>query len=107
MLSLFKTFFKRSFFALFCTQYLGSFNDNFFRTAMATFITYKITTISAGNKSVIVSLAVALFMLPYFLFSAMAGELAVPKKIIITEEIPLMGTGKVDYVKLKKIATGK
>ena len=51
MLSLFKTFFKRSFFALFCTQYLGSFNDNFFRTAMATFITYKITTISAGNKS--------------------------------------------------------
>ncbi|MBQ6224586.1 MAG: acyl-[Campylobacter sp.] len=76
MLSLFKTFFKRSFFALFCTQYLGSFNDNFFRTAMATFITYKITTISAGNKSVIVSLAVALFMLPYFLFSAMAGELA-------------------------------
>lgn len=76
MLSLIKTFFKRSFFSLFCTQYLGSFNDNFFRTAMATFITYKITTIADGDKSVIVSLAVALFMLPYFLFSAMAGELA-------------------------------
>ena len=76
MLSLLKTFFNRAFFSLFCTQYLGAFNDNFFRNALATFITYKITTMSAGNKSVIVSLAVALFMLPYFLFSAIAGELA-------------------------------
>ena len=31
------------------------------------------------------------------------SELAVPKKIIITEEIPLMGTGKIDYVKLKEM----
>ena len=76
MLSLLKTFFNRSFLALFCTQYLGAFNDNFFRTAMATFITYKVTSMSAESKSVIVSLAVALFMLPFFLFSALAGELA-------------------------------
>ena len=76
MLSLLKTFFNRSFLALFCTQYLGAFNDNFFRTAMATFITYKVTSMSAGSKSVVVSLAVALFMLPFFLFSALAGELA-------------------------------
>ena len=62
MLSLLKTFFNRSFLALFCTQYLGAFNDNFFRTAMATFITYKVTSMSAESKSVIVSLAVALFM---------------------------------------------
>ncbi len=76
MLSLLKTFFNRSFLALFCTQYLGSFNDNFFRTAMATFITYKVTTLADGDKAVIVSMAVALFMLPFFLFSALAGELA-------------------------------
>ncbi len=76
MISLFKTFFNRSFLALFCTQYLGAFNDNFFRTAMATFITYKVTTMAEGDKAVIVSLAVALFMLPFFLFSALAGELA-------------------------------
>ena len=76
MLSLIKTLFSRSFFALFCTQFLGAFNDNFFRTAMATFITYKATTMSAGDRSAIVSLAVALFMLPFFLFSALAGELA-------------------------------
>ena len=76
MLSLIKTFFNRSFLALFCTQYLGAFNDNFFRTAMATFITYKVTTMADGDKAIIVSLAVALFMLPFFLFSALAGELA-------------------------------
>ena len=76
MLSLLKTFFNRAFFSLFCTQYLGAFNDNFFRNALATFVTYKVVTMSAGSKPVITSLAVALFMLPYFLFSAIAGELA-------------------------------
>ena len=76
MLPLLKTFLNRSFFSLFCTQYLGAFNDNFFRTAMATFITYKVTSMAEGDKAVVVSLAVALFMLPFFLFSALAGELA-------------------------------
>ena len=76
MLPLLKTFLNRSFFALFCTQYLGAFNDNFFRTAMATFITYKVTSMAESDKAVVVSLAVALFMLPFFLFSALAGELA-------------------------------
>ncbi len=76
MMALLKTFFNRSFLALFCTQYLGAFNDNFFRTAMATFITYKVTTMAPATKSVVVASAVALFMLPFFLFSAQAGELA-------------------------------
>ncbi len=76
MLSLFKTFFNRAFLSLFCTQYLGSFNDNFFRTALVTFITYKVTTLSQTEKSVIVALALSCFMLPFFLFSALAGELA-------------------------------
>ena len=32
------------------------------------------------------------------------SELAVPKTIRVVDEIPLMGTGKVDYVKLKEMA---
>lgn len=76
MLSILKTFFNRSFLALFCTQYLGAFNDNFFRTAIATFITYQVTQMSAEDKSIVVALGVGLFMLPFFLFSAIAGELA-------------------------------
>lgn len=76
MLALIKTFFNRAFLSLFCTQYLGAFNDNFFRTAMATFIIYKVSSLTAETKSVLTALAVALFMLPFFLFSALAGELA-------------------------------
>ena len=85
MLALLKTFFNRGFLSLFCTQYLGAFNDNFFRTALATFVTYKVITITPQSKTVIVSLAVALFMLPFFLFSAIAGELAdkIRKDILI------------------------
>ncbi len=75
-MSLLKTLFKRSFLALFLTQYLGAFNDNFFRTAMASFITYQAVSLAPQTKSVVVSAAVALFMLPFFLFSAQAGELA-------------------------------
>jgi acyl-[acyl-carrier-protein]-phospholipid O-acyltransferase/long-chain-fatty-acid--[acyl-carrier-protein] ligase len=67
---------RPSFFFTFVTQYLGAFNDNLFRTAMATFVMYKITVISQGQKSIIVSVAAGLFMLPYFLFSSTAGELA-------------------------------
>ena len=42
-------------------------------------------------------------MLAYFKEKGLS-ELAVPKDIRITEEIPLMGSGKVDYVKLKETA---
>ncbi|WP_424245072.1 acyltransferase [Elusimicrobium posterum] len=76
MKSIIKILFKRSYLSLFVTQFLGAFNDNFFRTAMATFVLYNVFTITEESKAVIVSLAIALFMLPYFLFSALAGELA-------------------------------
>lgn len=33
-----------------------------------------------------------------------APELAIPKKIVMVEAIPLLGTGKTDYVKLKEMA---
>ena len=75
-MTFFKTLFNRSFLSLFFTQYLGAFNDNFFRIGLATFITYKVTSISPDQKGVLTALAVAFFMLPFFLFSAMAGELA-------------------------------
>ncbi len=71
-----KTLFNRSFLSLFFTQYLGAFNDNFFRIALGTYITYKVTSISPDQKGVLTALAVGFFMLPFFLFSAMAGELA-------------------------------
>ncbi len=76
MNSIIRIIFKRSFLSLYIAQYLGAFNDNFFRTAMATFVTYGMVTMSSQYKTVVVSMAVGLFMLPFFLFSALAGELA-------------------------------
>ncbi|MFV0626685.1 MAG: acyl-[ACP]--phospholipid O-acyltransferase [Alphaproteobacteria bacterium] len=67
---------QRAFISVFITQFLGAFNDNLFRAAMSGFVTYKITTIAEGDKQIIVTMAVGLFMLPFFLFSAIAGEMA-------------------------------
>ncbi|MDD4557080.1 MAG: acyl-[ACP]--phospholipid O-acyltransferase [Alphaproteobacteria bacterium] len=67
---------QRAFLSVFITQFLGAFNDNLFRAAMSGFVTYKIYTITEGNKQIIVTMAVGLFMLPFFLFSAIAGEMA-------------------------------
>lgn len=67
---------QRAFLSIFITQFLGAFNDNLFRAAMSGFITYKITTLLPEQKQIIVTLAVGFFMLPFFLFSAMAGEIA-------------------------------
>ena len=39
--------------------------------------------------------------------SAGASELAVPRAIVCLAEIPLLGTGKTDYVRLKALAEGK
>ena len=66
----------RRFAPLFVTQFLGAFNDNVFKNALVMFITYKLASAEAGNAQILVTLAGALFILPYFLFSAMAGQFA-------------------------------
>ncbi|MGH7126887.1 MAG: MFS transporter, partial [Stellaceae bacterium] len=60
---------------LFVTQFLGAVNDNLFKTALVTLITYGDQNSSMQTR-VIVALATAIFILPYFLFSATAGQLA-------------------------------
>ncbi|HKX07994.1 MAG TPA: acyl-[ACP]--phospholipid O-acyltransferase [Stellaceae bacterium] len=60
---------------LFVTQFLGAVNDNLFKTALVTLITYSDQNSSTQTR-VIVALATAIFILPYFLFSATAGQLA-------------------------------
>lgn len=67
---------NKPFWALFGTQFLGAFNDNFFRTALITLITYHLTIYSEMEKSLFVSAAFGLFMLPFFLFSPLAGQCA-------------------------------
>lgn len=72
-LSLFRTV---RFLPLFICQFLAAFSDNLIRTAMAALVTYQSSIISGPMKPVIVTLAMALFMLPFILLSATGGQLA-------------------------------
>lgn len=66
---------RRRFLPLFTTQFLGAFNDNLFKTAMVLFATYEIFA-DARQESFFNALAAALFILPFFLLSALAGQIA-------------------------------
>jgi len=69
-------FFSRRFLPLFITQFLGAFNDNLFKNALVMLVVFKAADHVSISASTYVILAGALFMLPYFLFSTTAGELA-------------------------------
>jgi acyl-[acyl-carrier-protein]-phospholipid O-acyltransferase/long-chain-fatty-acid--[acyl-carrier-protein] ligase len=67
---------SRRFLPLFVTQFLGAFNDNLFKNALAALITFRIAAETHENANFLVTLAGAIFILPFFLFSATAGQLA-------------------------------
>ncbi len=66
---------ERKFFPLFLTQFFGAFNDNAYKLAMLTMISYFLTT-SQAQSEYYQAIAGALFIAPFFLFSATAGQLA-------------------------------
>lgn len=66
---------KRRFLPLFVTQFLGAFNDNLFKTSMVLFATYTIYR-DPQHESNFNALATGLFVLPFFLLSALSGQLA-------------------------------
>ncbi|MGF6492533.1 1-acyl-sn-glycerol-3-phosphate acyltransferase [Luteibacter sp. 621] len=66
---------KRRFAPFFWTQALGAFNDNAFRNAMVMLVAFQMG-LPDNQVSLYTNLAPALFILPYFLFSATAGQLA-------------------------------
>lgn len=65
----------RRFAPFFWTQALGAFNDNAFRNAMVMLVAFQMA-LPKEQVSLYTNLAPALFILPYFLFSATAGQLA-------------------------------
>lgn len=67
---------SKKFLPLFLTQFLGAFNDNLFKNALVILITYRIAAETGQNSQLLVTLAAGLFILPFFLFSATAGQLA-------------------------------
>ena len=67
---------SRRFLPLFVTQFLGAMNDNLFKNALIILIAYRIAAESGGNGTMMITLAAGIFILPFFLFSAFAGQLA-------------------------------
>ncbi|MEM7616973.1 MAG: MFS transporter [Pseudomonadota bacterium] len=66
----------KRFLPLFITQFLGAFNDNAFKNAFLIWFTYDVASYHNLNASMMVTLAAGLFILPFFLLSATAGQLA-------------------------------
>ena len=65
----------RRFGPLFATQFFGALNDNVFRASLSLIFVYS-GLIASENTGVFVNAAAGLFVLPFFLFSATAGQLA-------------------------------
>ena len=65
---------QRRFLPFFLTQSLGAFNDNVYRQAIIGMLFW--LGVSSADKALYANLAPALFILPYFLFSALAGQIA-------------------------------
>ncbi|MHA6318255.1 MFS transporter [Altererythrobacter sp. CAU 1778] len=66
---------SRRFVPLFATQLFNAFNDNLYKTAMVLFVVYSIYNDEAA-EGIFSAVASALFILPFFLLSALAGQLA-------------------------------
>ncbi|RED49079.1 acyl-[ACP]--phospholipid O-acyltransferase [Aestuariispira insulae] len=64
------------FLPLFLTQFLGAMNDNLFKNALVILIAYRLAAQDGFDGPLMVTLAAGLFILPFFLFSALAGQLA-------------------------------
>ncbi|MXO72470.1 MFS transporter [Alteraurantiacibacter buctensis] len=90
----------RRFAPLFATQLLNAFNDNLYKNAMVLFVVYQVYN-SPAAETVFSGVASAVFILPFFLFSALAGQLADmrDKAVIIrtvkAAEIAIMSVGAV------------
>ena len=66
----------RRFAPFFGTQFLGAFNDNLYKNALIVLLTFQAASWTTLTPEVLTNLAAGIFILPFFLFSATAGQLA-------------------------------
>lgn len=67
---------QRRFGPFFWTQFFGAFNDNVFKTALLTILTFEAISWTTMDAGLLNNLIPGLFILPFVLFSATAGQLA-------------------------------
>ena len=67
---------KRRFLPLFVAQAIGAFNDNLFRSSLSMLFIYGLSRELVPNPEFTNTLSAGLLIIPFFLFSAFAGQLA-------------------------------
>jgi 1-acyl-sn-glycerol-3-phosphate acyltransferase len=67
---------QRRFGPFFLTQFFGAFNDNVYKNALIILIAFQSAGQGLGESNTLINLSAGLFILPFFLFSATAGQLA-------------------------------
>jgi MFS family permease len=67
---------ERRFWPLFVTQFTGAFNDNAYKNALLVLLAFGAASWTDMKLEVLTNFAMGLFILPFFLFSATAGQLA-------------------------------
>ncbi|MGD9472980.1 MAG: MFS transporter [Novosphingobium sp.] len=94
---------RRRFLPLFLTQLLNAFNDNLYKNAMVLFVVYSVYN-SAREEAKFSAIASGVFILPFFVLSALAGQLADMRdkaaiiRIVKACEIAIMACGAVGLV---------
>ncbi|WP_299321357.1 MFS transporter [Parasphingopyxis sp.] len=94
---------KRRFAPIFVTQFLGAVNDNLFKFAMVILVVYNIYD-DPDTETQFSALATGIFILPFFLFSAVSGQLADNNdkakivRIVKTAEIVIALTGALGLI---------
>lgn len=89
---------QRRFLPLFVTQFLGAMNDNLFKNAMIFFVIYHVLS-DPKKEETFSGIATGVFIVPFFLLSALAGQLADAYdkarmiRIVKTAEIGIMTVG--------------
>ena len=68
----------RRFAPFFWTQFLGAFNDNLFKNALVILFAFGAAAATLSTDT-LVNLAGGVFVFPFFLFSATAGSLRLPR----------------------------
>ena len=97
-------FLDKRFWPIFWVQFSGAFNDNVFKNALILLIAYKAYSVMGVPASQMVALCGGIFILPFFLFSATAGQIAdkfsktTLVKIVKLAEIVVMAIGAFGFI---------
>ena len=97
---------QRRFLPYFVVQLLGAFNDNVFRQAIIGLLGVMVVagSMDSGTRGIYTQLAPAIFILPYFLFSATAGQVAEKLekarliRIVTMMEIAIMSLAAIGFL---------